>query len=107
MHLGFKPVDPPKPKPTTTTTTTTTTMKTTKKPRTKKPKEPKPTRDGTIMHNPLGFGFEPVIPMGPEVTYPDCLPKYRWRTGIVKPDWIPPNSCCGNKPYNDNVRQFQ
>ena len=109
MHLGFKPVDPPTP-PTTTTTvstttvSTTTTIKSTKKPRTKKPK---PQRDGTIQHNPLGFGFEPVIPTGPEVVFPDCLPKYRWRTGIVKPDWIPPNACCGSKPYNDNVSSGQ
>ena len=60
----------------------------------------KPIRPGRIQNDPFGGSF---IPMGPQVEFPDCLPKLTWRTGQVKPDWIPPNKCCGNRPYSDMV----
>ena len=45
----------------------------------------------------------PFNNFGPEVNFPDCLPTQKWTRGIVKPDWIPPNKCCGNRPYSDLV----
>ena len=89
MHLGKKPKEPET--TTTTKTTTTTVAKTTTK------------VTGRIQHADPGLIFEEPVNMGPNVKFPDCLPKYKWRTGLVKPDWIPPNNCCGLRPYNDNV----
>ena len=45
----------------------------------------------------------PMPNFGPEVLFPACLPTEKWTRGIVKPDWIPPNQCCGNRPYSDMV----
>ena len=66
-----------------------------------KPKRPnRPDRTDNV---PLANDPMRTIPMGPLVEFPDCLPKVKWTRGQVKPDWIPPNKCCGNKPYNDMV----
>ena len=46
---------------------------------------------------------DPFKNVGPEVTFPDCLPTQKWTHSPVRPDWIPPNQCCGNRPYNDMV----
>lgn len=69
-----------------------------------KPKRPnRPDRTDNV---PLANDPMRTIPMGPLVEFPDCLPKVKWTRGQVKPDWIPPNKCCGNKPYNDMVSVF-
>ena len=64
----------------------------------KRPNRPDRTDDVPLANDPMR-----TIPMGPQVEFPDCLPKVKWTRGQVKPDWIPPNKCCGNKPYNDMV----
>ena len=33
-----------------------------------------------------------------------CLKKKGPHNGPPMPDWIPPNSCCGEKPYNDQLQ---
>ena len=65
-----------------------------------RPNSGSPSNDGPGM-----LANDPIrtIQMGPQVEFPDCLPTYKWTRGQVKPDWIPPNKCCGNKPYNDMV----
>jgi len=93
MHLGRIPTDEPDTNTTTkkaTPTTTTTTTKTTSK--------------IPLQMNDMGVLEPDTISMEPFVQFPDCLPKFTWKSGTVKPDWIPPNSCCGQHPYNDNVQ---
>lgn len=101
MHLGQKPKGSNR---VNVTTTARVNMTTTARPSTTV-KKTIPKTIERIQHNEAGKLFDEPDPINisPFVEFPDCLPTYKWKNGPVKPDWIPPNSCCGPHPYNDNV----
>ena len=78
-----------KPAKTTPTTTTTTTAA--------------PTTTEAPATTTAVFGY---LRQGPFVQWPECQKKDYIHTNRIRPDWIQPNACCGQRPYNDVVSAY-